>query len=138
MQRRCVIVIVDDRDRIAITSRTYHRVNVDIPSIIILKQQLTLHSVSIFYSIQNEDTDCRNPMLPIVYVCRMSTRPSFSIVCSTHCLGTLITAKKLNPLRSQTEEYQTPLVYLVNRNSISIWYQKHFLRPALLNFESKK
>ena len=97
-----------------------------------------LNRLGIYYSFQNKGTDCRDPMLPIHNVCRMSTRSSFYIFCSTLCCKTLITAKNLNLLRSQTEEYQTPLVYLANRNSIPIWYQKHFLRPILIKFKSKK
>ena len=90
-----------------------------------------------YYSVQNEGLVFRDPMSRIVYVCRISTRSSFSIVRSTHCCKTLITAKKLDPLRSQTEGYQTPLVYLANRNSIPFWYQKRFLRPSLINFYFK-
>ena len=82
--------------------------------------------LGLYYSIQNKGADSRDPVLPIGYVCRMSTSSSFYIFRSMHCCKTLITAKKLNLLRSQKEEYQTSLVYLANINSIPIWYQKHF------------
>ena len=94
--------------------------------------------VEIYYSVQNKDANSRNPTSPIDNACRMSARSSFYIFRSMYCCKTLMTVKKLNPLRSQAEGYQKPLTYIVNRNSIPIWYQKHFLRPILIILSSKK
>ena len=98
----------------------------------------TFMKILTYYSVQNKGTDCCNLMLPINYICRMSTRSSFSIFRSMSCLATLITDKKSNPLRSQAEEYQTLLIYLANRSSIPIWYQKHLLGPTLINLTPKE
>ena len=97
-----------------------------------------LHNQIKYCSVQNEGKDCREPMLSIDYVRWMSTRSSLYIVLSMLCLATLITTKRLNLLRCQTEENLTPLIYLVNRKFISIRYQKHFLRPILVNLTSKE
>ena len=90
-----------------------------------------------YYSIQNKGLVFHNPMLPIVYVCRMSTRSCFFIFRSMHCHKTLITAKNRS-VEKPDRRISNTTGLLVNRNSIPIWYQKRFLRPILINFYFEK